>query len=199
MLSNIEAGDLANITNIFKSFKKNLNDRETVFYNMCFAICAPQAKFSKNLLVVAKLRELDFYNKNIEDDVLVDIVKNVRFHRKAKYLKTAKTRFSEIFAVLNSNALNSFDKRDMLVKLIPGVGLKAASHFMRNLGYEDFAIIDTHILKFLGAKSPKNRKEYLNLEYKFVILSTVNNLTPGMADAYVWKVYSGTKWEDFKY
>jgi N-glycosylase/DNA lyase len=199
MLSNISDSDREIIQQIFEKFRKNLDDAEYIFYNMCFAICAPQAKFSKNLFVIQKLKEYDFYHKDISDDILIELVKNVRFHRKAKYLKIAKSKFSDIYNLIKSNAINPHEKRDILVKMIPGVGLKAASHFMRNLGYDDFAIIDTHILKFLNEKSPKNRNEYLNLEYKFIILSNVNNLSPGAADAYVWKVYSKTKWEDFKY
>ncbi len=199
MISNITKEDIEIIKGIFSKFKKNSEDAKTIFYNMCFAICAPQAKFSKNLLVVEKLKEYDFYNSDVDDLVLIDLVKNVRFHRKAKYLKIAKARFVEILSVLNSNVMSAFDKRDTLVKLIPGVGLKAASHFMRNLGYENFSIIDTHILKFLDKKSPRNRNEYLNLEYEFTIISNIHNLSPGVADAYIWKEYSKTKWEDFRY
>ncbi len=199
MIYNITNEDIEKIKGIFSKFKKNLEDDKTIFYNMFFAICAPQAKFSKNLLVIEKLKEYDFYSNDIEDSILIELVKNVRFHRKAKYLKIAKSRFPEILSIIKSNAISAMDKRDTLVKLIPGVGLKAASHFMRNLGYENFSIIDTHILKFLDKKPPKNRNEYLNLEFEFTIISNVYNLSPGVADAYIWKEYSKTNWEDFRY
>ncbi len=36
--------------------------------------------------------------------------------------------------------------RDWLVENITGLGMKEASHFLRNVGYLDLAIIDKHIL-----------------------------------------------------
>jgi len=54
-----------------------------------------------------------------------------------------------IFSLLNS--FNSeYDVREYLWKHIPGVGLKAASHYLRNIKYSSsLAIIDTHIIAFL--------------------------------------------------
>lgn len=50
--------------------------------------------------------------------------------------------------------------RLQLAKMIPGIGLKEASHFMRNVKFADsVAIIDTHIVKFL--------REYAGLEVSF--------------------------------
>ena len=51
--------------------------------------------------------------------------------------------------------------RLQLAKMIPGIGLKEASHFMRNVKFADsVAIIDTHIVKFL--------REYAGLEVSFL-------------------------------
>lgn len=53
-----------------------------------------------------------------------------------------------------SSILRSFDSdiktRDFLAAYVPGVGLKEASHFLRNIGYStSLAIIDSHIVNFL--------------------------------------------------
>ena len=58
-----------------------------------------------------------------------------------------------------------------LVKNITGLGYKEASHFLRNVGYNDVAIIDRHIIRFLYQyhyidQLPKiiTKKIYLELE-----------------------------------
>ena len=55
--------------------------------------------------------------------------------------------------------LSDQNKRGWLVVNVNGLGMKASSHFLRNLGNQSFAIIDTHILKYMGVDKPKNEKE----------------------------------------
>jgi len=64
--------------------------------------------------------------------------------------------------------MSDFEKREWLVENVNGLGMKAASHFLRNLGNETFAIIDTHIIKFMNGAKPRNKKEYLAIERELV-------------------------------
>jgi N-glycosylase/DNA lyase len=49
------------------------------------------------------------------------------------------------------NANDEEDARDFLTSKIPGIGLKQASHFLRNIRYsESLAIIDSHVIAFLA-------------------------------------------------
>jgi thermostable 8-oxoguanine DNA glycosylase len=77
--------------------------------------------------------------------------------------------------------------------------MKAASHFLRNQGAQELAIIDVHILKFLEHPPPKNRREYLALEALFKARAQDTMLTPAELDVYLWKIYSKTPWADFVY
>ena len=58
------------------------------------------------------------------------------------------------------------ERRAWLVDNIKGLGYKEASHFLRNIGFDDYAIIDSHILDLLERynliKQPKTltRKKY---------------------------------------
>jgi thermostable 8-oxoguanine DNA glycosylase len=81
----------------------------------------------------------------------------------------------------------------------------------------DIAIIDTHIIKFLAEelcvtfgltyeeavkefRKQATRKEgYLGLEKLFQNIAKQNRLSYMELDSYLWKNYSGTSWEDFKY
>lgn len=54
---------------------------------------------------------------------------------------------------------------------IKGIGYKEASHFLRNIGFPDYAILDKHIINLLfelgvvaEPKKPANRKQYLAIE-----------------------------------
>lgn len=119
--------------------------------------------------------------------------------------------------------------REWLIDNIKGMGYKTSSHFLRNIGDSSLAIIDTHIIKFMLSnpkyliKELSNIEEiylnstfgydmkrdllrivqckrgYLLVEKAFQQIAKDNSLTTAELDALVWKNYSGTSWEDFKY
>jgi N-glycosylase/DNA lyase len=86
------------------------------------------------------------------------------------------------------------ETRCFLAKNIPGVGLKQASHFLRNVKYSaSLAIIDCHIIRFLseevleenfsGAITPK---QYMELEQILIESSREHNLNPSVLDIAIW-------------
>lgn len=89
--------------------------------------------------------------------------------------------------------LPSKDARKFLVKEAKGIGWKEGSHFLRNTGKLDVAILDKHILRFLFEEGiiddlPKGwtEKKYEKIENKFKELSFLLNKTPGETDLYIW-------------
>ena len=66
---------------------------------------------------------------------------------RAKYIIEARKFKDDIKEILNS--FKDEEKREWLVKNINGLGLKESSHFLRNIGYKDVAIIDFHIIDLL--------------------------------------------------
>jgi N-glycosylase/DNA lyase len=67
----------------------------------------------------------------------------------------------------------SYERRDWLVreKGIKGLGYKEASHFLRNIGFRGYAILDKHVLNCLAElkiindpKPPSTRSRYLMVE-----------------------------------
>ena len=71
-------------------------------------------------------------------------------------------------------------------------GYKEASHFLRNIGYRDFAIIDFHIIdllvKFNIIEKPKTltKKKYLEIEAILKKLGDKLHLDMGKLDLYLW-------------
>ena len=90
--------------------------------------------------------------------------------------------------------------RDYLAKNIKGLGLKEASHYLRNVGYFDLAILDRHILANMNEHGiidhPKNksltRKRYLEYEEKLQLVADRLDILPGELDLYMWYRKTGT-------
>lgn len=89
------------------------------------------------------------------------------------------------------------EPREWLVKNIKGLGYKEASHFLRNVGYEDYAILDRHIMKILEdnniIQAPKTltKKRYLDAEQKLKQVGKKVNLSQAELDLYLWYMKTG--------
>ena len=87
--------------------------------------------------------------------------------------------------------------REWVVKNIKGLGYKEASHFLRNIGYKNYAIIDFHIVDVLAKynliEKPKTmtKKKYFEMEQ---LLKTIGNrlhLNMAELDLYLWYLETG--------
>jgi N-glycosylase/DNA lyase len=89
------------------------------------------------------------------------------------------------------------ERRAWLVDNITGLGYKEASHFLRNIGFDDYAIIDFHILDILERyhliKKPKTLtvKKYREIEAILQQLATQTHLTLAELDLYLWYLETG--------
>ncbi|RLE54241.1 MAG: N-glycosylase [Candidatus Methanomethylicota archaeon] len=92
------------------------------------------------------------------------------------------------------------NKRMWLVQNVMGIGMKEASHFLRNVGYFDVAIIDRHILKILSGydiidktfnKRTLTIKRYLKIENILKKIAKSVDLKPGILDLYLWYMSTG--------
>lgn len=90
-----------------------------------------------------------------------------------------------------------FGAREWLVRNVKGLGYKEASHFLRNVGYLDVAILDRHILALMAQHGmievPRTmtRRRYLEIEQKFLELSEMAGMKPGVLDLYMWYMKTG--------
>jgi N-glycosylase/DNA lyase len=171
--------------------KKRLNDfskvkGEDIFYELCFCILTPQSNAKKCDAAIQLLRKENFIKRNFNP---VKYLKtNTRFHNnKSRYLMEMKKKYSTIEL-----------KRYFLVKNIKGLGLKEASHFLRNIGYRDLAILDRHILKNLYKYSaikevPKTLtpKKYFEIEQQFKDFAKKVNIPMDELDLLFWSMETG--------
>ncbi len=95
------------------------------------------------------------------------------------------------------NAQNEKRLREGLVKNIKGLGYKEASHFLRNIGYKNLAIIDFHIIDVLEKNGviskPKTltKKKYLEIEEILAAMAKKMDLSLSELDLYLWFLETG--------
>jgi len=94
----------------------------------------------------------------------------------------------------------SFERRDWLVreKGIKGLGYKEASHYLRNIGYKGYAILDKHVLNCLAElkiiddpKPPNTRARYLKVEEKLKKLTEMTLIDFDELDLVLWSMKTG--------
>jgi len=113
--------------------------------------------------------------------------------RRAEYIVAAR-RLAPILKETIQGFRTSGEARKWLVENVKGIGWKEASHFLRNVGYLDVAILDRHILSNLrehGLIPDEGRKGLTKrryLEYERVLRKAADRLGMplGKMDLYLW-------------
>lgn len=92
------------------------------------------------------------------------------------------------------------ERRDWLVKEkgIKGLGYKEASHFLRNIGFSGYGILDKHVLNCLfelkiidDPKPPNTRARYLSIESELKGFSEQLGIDFDEMDLVLWSIKTG--------
>jgi N-glycosylase/DNA lyase len=186
-----------NVKNGLKAFEKNRNlSKEEKFIELCFCILVANSSMEKTFNIWKAIGN-DFLKLSKEQ--LSKRLKELgyRFYNKrAEYIVEARNKVDLLEEILKSD--NEIEIREKLVENFKGIGWKEASHFLRNLGYKNFAIIDRHVLKTLKEfgvieKIPKylNKKTYLEIENKLRELANKLKISLAELDFYLFYLSSG--------
>jgi N-glycosylase/DNA lyase len=168
---------------------------DDVFYELCFCLLTPQSSGLRADACVQELKALDFLHNPV--DLLPILRKKIRFHNnKAKYLLEVKRNYSLLKKQILT--LDPFPLRDYLLTHVRGFGLKETHHFLRNIGYRNFAILDRHILKNLKRfkvirNLPKTltKKRYFKIEQRFKDFSERIGISLDELDLLFWSMETG--------
>jgi N-glycosylase/DNA lyase len=179
----------------FLSFQKESN--HAIFKELCF--CLMTANFNAKRAIEIQEKCGDVFLTGTEKE-LSRILKqhghrfpNIRAH----FIFVAQEHKEDIKEKIFS-IKDRYEKREWLVKNIKGLGFKESSHFLRNIGFFDYAIIDFHIVDILVdnkiIQKPKNlnKENYLTIEKKLEKLAKKTNLSLGELDLYLWYMETGT-------
>jgi N-glycosylase/DNA lyase len=92
------------------------------------------------------------------------------------------------------------ERRDWLVKEkgIKGLGYKEASHFLRNIGFTGYAILDKHVLRSMAElkiiddpKPPNSGSRYLTVEERLKSLASTLGIDFDELDLVLWSMKTG--------
>ena len=195
----------------FSEFKNHPNEKW--FSELCFCLLTANTSAEMGLRVQGKITAKQFLSLP-EKKLALELKKaGSRFYnRRANFICSAR-KFLDIKEIINS--MPEKQKRNFLVKNIKGFGLKEASHFLRNTGNFNYAIIDKHVWnvakengliqeKKLSKRKMENKKEknseekiklnqknYFELEKKLKLLADQLNLSLGELDLFLWFTKTG--------
>ena len=173
--------------------------RSEYFYELVYCLLTPQSSAVNAEKAVSVLREHDLFGTSIDPESLLHQKDYyIRFHKtKAKHLLNIKIQYPIIKHHLTNGSLSQ-ELREWLVKNVKGLGWKEASHFLRNIGHRNLAILDRHILKNLirvGVlrRLPKTltAKRYKLIEKKFQQFSSNIGITMDELDLLFWSMETG--------
>ena len=167
-------------------FKRN-KDEKTKFQELCFCILVAGSNLeqTKKVWKINKNNFLKLNSKKLQENLREC---GCRFNHRATYIVDARKNKHYLKKIKNE-----FESREFLAKNIKGLGYKEASHFLRNLGYKNFAILDRHVLKILKKHQfikeiPKSltKKIYLKIEKKLEILAKQLKISQAELDIYLF-------------
>ncbi|MBN2364084.1 N-glycosylase/DNA lyase [candidate division WOR-3 bacterium] len=185
----------------FEDFRKiGAGTEEDVFRELCFCILTPQSNAKNCWRAVLELEKRDLILKGNSKEISEVLKLKTRFHNcKAENIVLARQLLKEsrLSGILEID--DDFEMRIEIVKRVKGMGLKEASHFMRNTGRgENFAILDRHVLRFLEQlkvinEIPKNLtlKKYCEIEKLYIKYSKKISVPPAHLDMVVWYYSTG--------
>ncbi|MEK6915119.1 MAG: N-glycosylase/DNA lyase [Nanoarchaeota archaeon] len=177
----------------FESFKSKTDDEW--FSELCFCILTANAKQKTGAAIQNQINAEGF--KTLSEETLANLIKlnKHRFHNtKAKYIVNAR-KFAEVKKIIKD--MTEIESREWLVNNIKGLGMKEASHFIRNTGGQNLAILDRHILRILADNKiidkPKklNSQTYLEIEKKFSELASTLRMSLAKLDLFLWYMQTG--------
>ena len=200
---------LQSIKNLKNSKVKNLVDtrlrefkeigngsNNEIFEELCFCILTANFNAERSIKIQRQIGDgfLSF-SKSVLAEKLREL--GHRFpNRRAEYIVDARKHENSLKDIVKTfNDDNEL--REWIVKNVKGIGYKEASHFLRNIGYTSFAIIDFHIINVLTKhniiEKPKvlTKRKYLEIEDVLREIARKSNVNLAELDLYLWYMETG--------
>jgi N-glycosylase/DNA lyase len=139
---------------------------EDYFVELCYCLCTPLSNAQRVFKIINNENKEFLLNSSVEE--LAEFLKgHARFHNnKAVYIYNARNK-KELLLDLPKNNVKA---RNLLVKEFKGLGLKEASHFLRNIGYRNIGIIDGHIINSLEEFEITNHRSRPSNEIQYELM-----------------------------
>ncbi|MCS7253430.1 MAG: N-glycosylase/DNA lyase [Armatimonadota bacterium] len=185
----------------FAEFYKHADDK-ALFEELVFCICAAGYSARGAMRCVEAIRPILMHADAAE------LAGRMHFHRfastRAKYIFHTREYLRREFNFKLKEVISSLDdhhgRRDFLAlnRDIKGIGYKEASHFLRNIGFKGYAILDRHVVRCLfelgvlgNDKPPNTRGRYIEAEERAKAFSQRIGLTVDELDLLLWSYRTG--------
>ncbi|MBI5347516.1 MAG: N-glycosylase/DNA lyase [Candidatus Aenigmarchaeota archaeon] len=165
-------------------------DGNEIFKELCFCILTANFDAEKSMRIQHEIGD-GFIA--LDEEKLAERLKELghRFpNARANYIVEARKHRKNLKKILGE--LRGEELRKWLVKNVKGMWYKEVSHFLRNIGYRDYAILDFHVLDILSElgliKRPKtlNKESYLEIEKVLRKLAKRLDMSLAELDLYLW-------------
>ncbi|MDD4878401.1 MAG: N-glycosylase/DNA lyase [Candidatus Nanoarchaeia archaeon] len=177
-------------------------DKE-IFRELCFCILTANASARGGMKAIEALGNLIFTGSEKEISSALHKA-GYRFWRKrANYITETRKAMKEqcnmqLKKEIEKKRENIEELRAFFDENAKGIGMKEASHFLRNIGFREYAILDKHIVNCLHAtkvlktnNKPKNKAEYLEMEHKMKEFSKKLKVPMAELDLILWSSKTG--------
>jgi len=180
-----------------EEFEKIGEDEDKLFRELCFCILTANFRAEDGIRIQEAMS--NGFLKLREEELAERLRKlGYRFPKtRARYIVEARRLHGKLGDILR-RSMTVDEAREWFVENVKGLGYKEASHFLRNVGFRDVAIIDRHVLRFLEDKkliegTPKslNKVKYMRLERLLLAMANRLNLSLGELDLYIWYKMTG--------
>jgi len=188
--------------NEFREIWKKGTKKE-IFAELVFCILTPQANGKLCWSAVENMirKGVLFEGERIQ---IVKELSSARFiHKKSAYIVEAREKFfldSKVsLKSIISQIGDGYKAREWLVQNIKGIGYKEASHFLRNIGFEqNLAILDRHIIKNLQLvgiikeiTGSLSKGRYFDIEKRMMEFSKAVQIPMNYLDLVMWYKETG--------
>ena len=174
---------------------------EKIFEELCFCILTANTSAKAGIKSIEYLKPI-LLTGNTQQLANALISSGYRFpNKRAEYIITARNFLQkELNFKIKEKILSFKDKESLrlyIINNIKGLGPKESSHFLRNVGYNNIAILDKHIINVLSEHNiierPKNlnKQRYLDIEKRLEELAKATSLSLGELDLYLWYMKTG--------
>ncbi len=194
------------IKNRLEEFSQNRDSTdEKIFYEICYCILTANGSARAGREAQKCLERANFWKTG----VIGNCLRNVRYNENKKkfILHNRKNIIEDGLALQKYLFGDSLSLREKVAKdseHFKGLGWKASSQFLRNIGFRGLAILDRHILKNLKELGVLERipaltkKNYLEIEQKMKGFCEKIGISMDELDLLLWTEESGTKVEEAK-
>lgn len=172
----------------FRSLNKKGN--KEWFSELCFCLLTANTSAVLGIRIQKELGYKGFTQNKTEQELAKKLKKaKYRFYNRRAHFIFLANKYKDIKDILKKQK----DMREWLVKHIKGFSYKEASHFLRNVGFFDYGVVDKHILRTLHENNlietiPKcvTKSRYHDCEKPLLKLCKKLRMSQGELDLYLW-------------